>query len=386
MRLDDVFLWNCRGDVLFENQDGCTSVASAHQDGRRVFVGHNEDGDPFLRGRCWIVDVQPQDGGEAAGYVSFYYPGSLPGHTFGVSRAGIVQTINNLRCLGERTAAAAAAVAVPGVPRMVLCRAVLDCRTLDEAVGVLRASPHAGAFHHLLASTEEARVALLSVEVAQGEFFSVVDVSGGRRRYGHANHAVHPGGGRLLRQIVTESSGARQRRVDEIIEGWPAAGDADGGDVLAALRDTQGPYDGWVHPLTEEDIPPVAILTFCYIRNATRRYVHACFCLRNDIGETSVCTTLGRSTYIARPRVCADTVHPCLFSPTKTKTSRGAGALPILRSAWDDPDEENTLATALFELSLDDASVQLQVFDRDSSLPVRTLTAVVPKKNHLSGK
>lgn len=231
MQLDDTFLWNCRGDVLLKTHDGCTSVALAPEDGRRVIVGHNEDGDPFLRGRCWIVDVQPEDGGDAAGYISFYYPGSLPGHTFGVNRAGIVQTINNLRCLGEK------AGGVAGVPRMVLCRAVLDCRTLDEAVEVLRANPHAGGFHHMLSSTN-ARV-LLSVEVAQGGCCSVVDVTGGRRRYGHANHAVHPGSEHLP-QIVTDSSRERQRRVDEIIAGWPATGGEVGKHVIAALRDTQG--------------------------------------------------------------------------------------------------------------------------------------------------
>eukprot|EP00903_Cladosiphon_okamuranus_P006153 g6054.t1 len=290
MQLDDLFLWNCRGDVLFNTQDGCTGVAMAHEDGRRIFVGHNEDGDPYLffRGRCWVVDVQPEDD-EASGFISFYYPGSLPGHTFGVNRAGIVQTINNLRCLGEK---ATAATGIAGVPRMVLCRAVLDCSTLDDAVGVLKAGPHAGAFHHLLASTE-AR-ALLSVEVTQGESCSVLDITGGRRRYGHANHAVHPGSEHALQQIITDSSRERQGRIDEIIERWPAGGEADGTHVIAALRDTQG-------------------------------------------------------------------------------------ELPILRSAKDDPDEENTLATGLFELNLDDASVELQIFERDRSFPVRTLTVLKKK-------
>lgn len=64
--------------------------------------------------------------------------------------------------------------------------------------------------------------------------------------------------------------------------------------------------------------------------------------------------------------------------PVYDSTTNGriqyAGVLPILRSAKDDPDEENTLATALFELNLNDGSVQLQIFDREHSLPVRTLT------------
>lgn len=65
------------------------------------------------------------------------------------------------------------------------------------------------------------------------------------------------------------------------------------------------------------------------------------------------------------------------------QTFKNAGALPILRSARDDPDEENTLATALFELDLDEGSVQLQIFDREHPLPVRTLSVL---KNQLADK
>lgn len=78
--------------------------------------------------------------------------------------------------------------------------------------------------------------------------------------------------------------------------------------------------------------------------------------------------------------MCVDHLS-CMYLSTCQDTEEYffAGALPILRSARDDPDEENTLATALFELNLDDGSVQLKVFDRDHSLPVRTLTVL--KKN-----
>lgn len=134
MPLADVLLWNCRGDLLHSSGsgDGCTSVALKAADGTR-WIGHNEDGDPFLYGRCHLVDVALDD---APGYLSFYYPGSLPGHTFGANRAGLVQTINNLRTrLRQR-----------GLPRMLLARAVLDCATLDEAVALLRDAPRAGAF------------------------------------------------------------------------------------------------------------------------------------------------------------------------------------------------------------------------------------------------
>lgn len=252
--LEDVLLWNCRGDLLHSTADGCTSVALRTADGAR-WIAHNEDGDPYLRGRCHLVDVALDD---APGYLSFYYPGSLPGHTFGANRAGLVQTINNLRTRQRH----------PGVPRMLLARAVLDCATLDEAVALLRALPHSGGFHHLLGAAGDPR--MFSVEVAPGAT-SVLDTG---PRYGHANHMVHAQTAGLA-QVITDSSRARQHRIERIVDGWSAG--AGSADLLAALHDTEGD-------------------------------------------------------------------------------------LPILRTAADDPDEENTLATAVFEIR--DPDVTLRVYDR----------------------
>jgi len=250
----DLLLWHCRGDLLHKTTDGCTSVALQAADGAR-WIAHNEDGDPYLYGRCHVVDVQPDD---APGYVSFYYPGSLPGHTFGANRAGLVQTINNLR---TRTRCA-------GVPRMFLARAVLDCASLDQATELLAHMPRAGAFHHTLGAAGDPR--LLSIEATPGAC-SVETVA---RRYGHANHLIHHGT-RDTPQIVTDSSRARQNRIDALVDTWnDASGEA---DLVAALHDTEG-------------------------------------------------------------------------------------ALPILRRAPDDPDDENTLATAVF--ALDDEHVTLRIYDR----------------------
>ena len=76
MPLVDILLWNCRGDLLHKTSDGCTSIAWRGDEDAR-WIAHNEDGDPFLYGRH-TVDVRTDD---APGYISFYYPGSLPGHT-----------------------------------------------------------------------------------------------------------------------------------------------------------------------------------------------------------------------------------------------------------------------------------------------------------------
>lgn len=207
----DIFLWNCRGELIHHAPDGCTTLAARGADGTR-WIAHNEDGDPFLHGRCMLVDVQPRG---KPGFVGFYYPGSLPGHTFAANRAGIVQTINNLRI---RTPAA-------GVPRMILARAVLDATSLDAAVDVLRGHARASGFHHTLAATGDAR--LLSIEASVARC-SALDVA---RIAGHANHLVHPGCD-VQAQIVTQSSADRQRRVDVLTRAIDAIDEAALLDVL----------------------------------------------------------------------------------------------------------------------------------------------------------
>ena len=157
---------------------------------------------------------------DAPGYLGFYYPGSLPGHTFGANRAGLVQTINNLRARQRHE----------GVPRMFLARAALDCATLEEAVQLLRATPCAGGFHHTLGSAQDAR--LFSVEVLPGDV-SIQEIGA---RYGHANHMIHADTAGLP-QVVTDSSRARQHRIEGIVDSWsPATG---GAELLAALHDTE---------------------------------------------------------------------------------------------------------------------------------------------------
>ncbi|WP_027798450.1 C45 family autoproteolytic acyltransferase/hydolase [Paraburkholderia dilworthii] len=210
---DDVLLWNCRGELTHNAPDGCTTLAAVERDTR--FIAHNEDGDPFLRERCALVDVRPV--GKPC-FVSFYYPGSLPGHTFAANRAGLVQTINNLRIR----------IPAAGVPRMIVARAVLDAASLDEALRVLRNAPAASGFHHTLACAEDARI--VSVE-ASAQRYSVQSVA---TRAGHANHMVHPGC-EALPQIVTDSSRDRQLRVDALLRA--ADGPLNAHDLLAMLQD-----------------------------------------------------------------------------------------------------------------------------------------------------
>ena len=217
---ETVFLWNCRGDLPGEggrvhppDAAGCTTVMIPLPGACSGIIAHNEDDAPELHGHCCIVDVQPDD---APGFVSFYSPGLLPGHAFAVNRAGLVQTINNVRPMDQAV----------GVPRHLVCRAVLDCERLDDALACISDADRASGFHHGLGQAGDHR--LLSVE-APASGCAVVEV---RTPRAHANHLL---GGRFvhLPQVVDPSSRSRQTRAETLIEG----GAVDGGDPLCVLGD-----------------------------------------------------------------------------------------------------------------------------------------------------
>lgn len=251
--LDDVFLWNCRGDLWAMAPDGCTTVLLpanplAGADGSapgaaRAQAGnpaqpdgvsaassaaltddaagagrltHNEDGDPGFAGHCGLLQARIQG---SPAFASFVYPGSLPGHTFAATEYGIAMTVNNIRSLASG----------PGVPRMVLTRALLDVRRIGQAVDLLQSLPRAGAFHLSMASIDDA--SLWSIEFGHA-FCSAMPA---HRPMLHANHAIHEQT-RNYPQRITGSSGLRQVRGDWLLSQAAQAGQAV--DPLSVLGDT----------------------------------------------------------------------------------------------------------------------------------------------------
>ncbi|MDG1457210.1 MAG: C45 family autoproteolytic acyltransferase/hydrolase [Pseudoprimorskyibacter sp.] len=210
---DDVFAWNCRGDILASVPDGCTTIQTPCQAlAETIQISHNEDGLPFFRGHCFILDAKPKS---SMAFRAFCYPGSLAGHTFGWNDAGLTQAVNNLRLRHVEAQ----------TPRMVLGRAVLSSETLQDAVNVLSHNPKCGGFHMTLAQTGNPE--LLSVEYGGGEV-SVTQITS---RSGHANHALHLAS---QGQITTQSSANRQATVERLV----TRGDVTDLDIL---RDTSGP-------------------------------------------------------------------------------------------------------------------------------------------------
>lgn len=215
--LDEVFMWNCRGDYVHpQNVDGCTTVFGPTQGG--TLIAHNEDGFPQLRGHCALLHATPESG---LAFTSFIYPGSLPGHTLAVNERGLVATVNNIRPMH-----------IPlGIPRQILGRATLDASTIDEAIAIVTCADRAGAFHHTFGQVGSARV--VSVEAcAEGSNVSEIQWPAG-----HSNHLVSLALSQV-EQRITDSSGARQRCIEACLQEMP--GDLDADVALSLLRNTSG--------------------------------------------------------------------------------------------------------------------------------------------------
>lgn len=219
----DVWLWNCRGDIAGGGDQsrnalaGCTTVLIPGADGRAAVIGHNEDDQPELDGSCFLARVLPNDG---PAFLSFYSPGLLPGHTFAVNDAGLVQTINHIRPYDQR----------PGIPRHVIARAVLSQSSLASAFALLKRDDRASGFHHNLGFRGDAT--LYSVE-APASGCVVEEVS--HLPQVHTNHLLCEQFAGLDQELA-QSSSDRLRRARAIIgEGALAPG-----DPLAILQDTGG--------------------------------------------------------------------------------------------------------------------------------------------------
>lgn len=195
MPLEDMFLWNCRGDLWAMSVDGCTTVQLPGAE--YPSFAHNEDGDPGFVGQCAVAEIAVNGSGR---FASFVYPGSLPGHTFAVTDAGLAMTVNNLRALHVDV----------GLPRMVLVRSMLNLPDVQSAVRYLQESRRSGGFHLTLAQSGSTE--LLSVEFS-ANLCSVVKLE---KPSLHANHMIHPAMANQP-QIITGSSGFRQIRGDELL-------------------------------------------------------------------------------------------------------------------------------------------------------------------------
>lgn len=177
---------------VFGEPDRCTIAVVFDENG--PIVGHNEDWDIRAIDELYLLKANI-DGTEIFGLANKVL---IPGDVATVNSHGLVQCINEIHITHQ-----------PGIPKNYLARAVLECKTLNEAENLLRKLPRASGFNHVLVQGGEVR----NIEIVG----DLMDVSFCRGiPFGHSNHLLSE----RLREherARTESSVARYERLQTLL-------------------------------------------------------------------------------------------------------------------------------------------------------------------------
>lgn len=113
---------------------GCTDVLLNAKTCR--VIGHNEDWTPEMEPYVCLVHVTIDGDGVKEQFVSFLYPGFLPGFCFSMNK-DLVITLDSL--LPKQSN-------LNGVPLMVLLRSLLSCSTIQECKEQMECKPVGSAY------------------------------------------------------------------------------------------------------------------------------------------------------------------------------------------------------------------------------------------------
>lgn len=203
--------WDRQGRI---NPDHCTIAVSFGDNG--PIVGHNEDWSPETINELYILKATI---GETI-FLGLQYATALPGVSATMNNWGLVQCINDVYATNQI-----------GVPKNFLARAVLECKTLDEAESLIRNTKRASGFNHVLVQTHEIR----NIEIA-GKHMVVEQVI--NAPYVHTNHFLSP----TLKQYEkfhTRSSEQRYQRAKQLLK--PSMSLVDMRALLSDTQDSQYP-------------------------------------------------------------------------------------------------------------------------------------------------
>lgn len=192
-----------------EAADHCTVVVGQNDDD--VVVGHNEDWSLDAIDSLYVLKATVN----GITFIGLNYCTVVAGLAASMNSFGLVQCINDLHA-GNQI----------GVPKNFFARAILECKTLDEAENLIRAVPQASGFNHVLVQNGEIR----NIEIA-GEHIATEIIK--NRPYVHTNHYLN-NELQQYEEFHTRSSEARYlRAVGMAHENMTKA------DVIAILSDTQ---------------------------------------------------------------------------------------------------------------------------------------------------
>lgn len=151
----------------------CTSMAVNEQNtaNGHVLLGHNEDWMPEDESDIFILHAEPDD---EPPFLAMTYGGLLP--NIGFNALGLAQCCDSVYPNDSRI----------GIPRVIVSRAVLAARSLDQAIRASVVPLRAAGYNHLIAHESGE---IYNIEVSSRQFAVCYAESG---RTVHTNHYLDP--------------------------------------------------------------------------------------------------------------------------------------------------------------------------------------------------
>ncbi|MFC1647011.1 C45 family autoproteolytic acyltransferase/hydrolase [Patescibacteria group bacterium] len=168
---DEVFLGNvieaANPDKAAYLAERCSIIAVKTDEG--YILGHNEDAYGYEVDDIYLLDAEIS-GNHIFG---FSYVDGLIGSSVAINGYGLIQAINSIPNYKV----------VLGIPRNIIARAVLDCKTLEEAEKLLSSVPRASGYNHVLAQGHR----LWNIESSYNDtrVYEIED-----ENYVHTNHTL----------------------------------------------------------------------------------------------------------------------------------------------------------------------------------------------------
>jgi len=181
--LTDILLINCKYDFP---RKGCTTVIFRESD--RIILAHNEDNTGDHLNNCYLLKVYPEVG---IPFISFCYPGMIPGNSFAFNVSGIIITNNAMPTPDTRM----------GCPRHLIDRSQLEGKNIKDVIkGTLFQERSSGGSFNIV-SEKEKRAVNIETTSQRHCITEVVD------KYLHTNHYVSRELGSLKRDksLLTSS-------------------------------------------------------------------------------------------------------------------------------------------------------------------------------------
>ncbi len=172
--------------------DRCTTIVSFNTDG--AIVGHNEDWEAANIDELYILKATI----DGTTFFGIHYATELPGTAAAMNSRGLVQAINEVHQIDR-----------VGIPKNFLARAILECKTLDEAEKLLTEEKQDSGFNHVLVQEMEVR----NAEIAGGQ---IAFLERDNQTFIHTNHFL----GHLKKYEIyhTKSSKHRYERAKALVK------------------------------------------------------------------------------------------------------------------------------------------------------------------------